>query len=118
MNYKHELERYLNNSRSKAIDDSDISISRVVGNTKAADISSFIQTTALSESTILPSHKYNKVIQECLNFEDIDTKKVKFVYILRTTILRNTCQKVALSQIIRLGSINRAIMLTQSTFSK
>jgi hypothetical protein len=75
MNYKYELEKYLNSSKTNHSDltNSHLGISKVE--------STFIQTTVLSESTILPSHKYNKVIEECLNFEDVDTRKVFYIKI-------------------------------------
>jgi hypothetical protein len=72
MNYKYELEKYLNNSRSKL--DSEIS-KLCVNNSSVASTQG-----GISESTILPSFKYKKVIEECLNFEEVDSRKVKFIY--------------------------------------
>jgi hypothetical protein len=75
MNYKYELERYLNNSKSKL----DITNTTTYADNHKAVDSTFLKSSngVLSESNIIKERKYHRVIEECLNFEDINTRKVR-----------------------------------------
>ena len=61
MNYKDELQKYLNNSNSNISNLNNITI---------------INKTQIEESILLPPRNYNKVVEECLNFEEVNVKKV------------------------------------------
>jgi hypothetical protein len=78
MNYKCELEKYLNSSKSKLDDSAMTTKANKIDLTNNKHDSTLLRTTAavLNDSSILPTHKYYKVIEECLNFEDVDTRKV------------------------------------------
>jgi hypothetical protein len=66
MNYKNELEKYLNNSNIK-LNKNDITNTTIIN-----------QTQQLEESIVQPPRYYSKVVEECLNFEEVNTKKVKY----------------------------------------
>jgi hypothetical protein len=63
MNYKDELQKYLSSSNINTTN---------INNT-------IINKTQLDESELLPPRKYNKVVEECLNFEEVNTKKVNIL---------------------------------------
>ena len=64
MNYKNELEKYLN-------------ISTITKKTNdKANITTLNKTQPLEESILLPPRYYSKVVEECLNFEEVNSKKV------------------------------------------
>ena len=70
MYYKSELEKYLSTSQSKInLSNNDTAIFN-------DELKSDFKKSIYDESVILPTRNYNNLIEECLNFDEIDTKKV------------------------------------------